>query len=208
MITIVHIVNQFFAGLGGEEKAGLPVNVIEGAAGAARALEMKLGAEAGISCTIYVGDNYFHEHKDEAIAAILDAVRASGPQVLVAGPAFNSGRYGMTCVEVCSAVAGEFAIPCVTAMHEENPGVDAYREVADPRFYCLPTTETTAGMNDAMTGLARIALRLARGEAIGSAAKEGYISRGIRGIEKTEQRGAGRAVEMLLKKINHPPFPR
>ena len=33
MITIVHIVNQFFAGLGGEEKAGLPVNVIEGAPG-------------------------------------------------------------------------------------------------------------------------------------------------------------------------------
>lgn len=206
MITIVHLVNQFFAGLGGEEKAGLPVNVIEGSAGAARALEMKLGAEAGISCTIYVGDNYFHEHKDEAIAAILDAVRASGPQVLVAGPAFNSGRYGMTCVEVCSAVAGEFAIPCVTAMHEENPGVDAYREVADPRLYCLPTTETTAGMNDAMTGLARIALRLARGEAIGSAAKEGYISRGIRRIEKTEQRGAARAVEMLLKKINHQSF--
>jgi len=37
MIKIVHVVNQFFAGLGGEEKAGLPVGVIEGSAGAARA---------------------------------------------------------------------------------------------------------------------------------------------------------------------------
>ena len=30
MTTIVHVVNQFFAGLGGEDKAGMPVGVIEG----------------------------------------------------------------------------------------------------------------------------------------------------------------------------------
>jgi glycine reductase complex component B subunit gamma len=206
MIKIVHIVNQFFAGLGGEEKADLPVSVIDGSAGAARALEMKLDREAKIVSTIYVGDNYFHEHKDEAVKAILDAVRAAEPQVLVAGPAFNSGRYGMTCVEVCNAVANELAIPCVTAMHDENPGVDAYRELANVRVYCLPTAETTAGMTDAMTRLAKLALRLAQGEDIGSAHKEGYISRGIRRIEKTHGRGAARAVEMLLKKINNEPF--
>ena len=60
MIKIVHVVNQFFAGLGGEEKAGLPVGVIEGSAGAARGLEQKLGDEGKIACTVYVGDNYFH----------------------------------------------------------------------------------------------------------------------------------------------------
>ena len=206
MIKIVHVVNQFFAGLGGEEKADLPVGVIEGSAGAARALEMKLGAEARIACTIYVGDNYFHEHKDEAVKAILDAVRAAAPQVLVAGPAFNSGRYGMTCVEVCNAVANELAIPCATAMHDENPGADAYREFANALVYCFPTAETTAGMTDAMARLASFAVRLATGIEIGPAAKEGYISRGIRRIEKTENRGAARAMEMLLKKINKEPF--
>ena len=36
MIRIVHIVNQFFAGIGGEDKADSPVGLIEGAAGAAR----------------------------------------------------------------------------------------------------------------------------------------------------------------------------
>src|SRR4026209_820002 len=175
MIKIVHIVNQFFAGLGGEDKAGLPVSVIDGSAGAARALEMRLGDKAKIVCTIYVGDNYFNEHKGEAIPAVLNAVRAAEPQVLVAGPAFNSGRYGMTCVEVCNAVANELAIPCVTAMHEENPGVDAYREFSNARLYCLPTAETTAGMTDAITRLANLAIRLAQGEEIGSATQEGYI---------------------------------
>ena len=71
MINIVHVVNQFFAGLGGEEKAGMPVGIIEGSAGAARALEAKLGGQAEVVRTIYVGDNYFHEHKDEAITADL-----------------------------------------------------------------------------------------------------------------------------------------
>jgi glycine reductase len=206
MIKIAHVVNQFFAGFGGEEKADLPVGVVDGNAGAARALELKLGAEAKIVCTIYVGDNYFHERKGEAIPAILEAVRAAEPQIVAAGPAFNSGRYGMTCVEVCNAVANELAIPCVTAMHEENPGVDAYREFSNARLYCLPTAETIAGMNDALTRLAAFAIRLASAEQIGSASKEGYIGRGIRRIEKTNRRGASRALDMLLKKLNDQPF--
>src|ERR671914_878701 len=195
MIKIVHVLNQFFAGLGGEEKAGLPVGIIEGSAGAARALELKLGDEATIACTIYVGDNYFHEHKQDAIATILAAVRAAEPQVLVAGPAFNSGRYGLTCIEICNVVANALQIPAVTAMHEENPGIGAYREFANLRLYCLPTAETASGMTDAMTRMAKFAMRLARGEEIGSAAKESYVGRGIRRLEKTDQRGAARAVD-------------
>lgn len=206
MIKIVHLLNQFFAGLGGEDKAGLPVSIHDGSAGAARALASKLGREANLTHTIYVGDNYFHEHKDEALKAIIEAVRQSGAQVLVAGPAFNSGRYGMTCVEACNVIAIEFAIPCVTAMHPENPGIDAYRESANAQVYCLPTTESTTGMNDAMTRLAAFALRLGRGATIGPAAQEGYIGRGIRRIGKAEERGAARAVNMLLKKLRSESF--
>ena len=206
MIKVIHLLNQFFAGLGGEDKADVPVKMIEGSAGAARALQAKLSAEAQVIRTIYVGDNYFHEHKDEALRAIIDAIRASGAQALIAGPAFNSGRYGMTCVEACNAVANELAIPCVTAMHQENPGVDAYRESANALVYCLPTAESTAGMNDAIGRLAAFSERLARGETIGPAAREEYLGRGIRRIGKAEQRGAARAVDMLLSKLRGEPF--
>ena len=206
MIKIVHVLNQFFAGLGGEEKAGMPAGVIDGSAGAARALETKLGNMAKIVCTVYVGDNYFHEHKDEALKAILDAARGAAPDVVVAGPAFNSGRYGLSCIEICDAAANQLALPCVTAMHEENPGVGTYRDLANSRIYCLPTAETTVGMTDAMARLAAFALRLASGEEIGPAVTEGYLSRGIRKIEATGRSGAARAVEMLLKKIHNEPF--
>jgi glycine reductase complex component B subunit gamma len=206
MTTVVHVLNQFFAGLGGEEKADLPVAVIEGTAGAARGLQVQFGEAAQIVCTIYYGDNYFHQHKVEALKALLNAVRSHQPQVVVAGPAFNSGRYGMSCVEIGNEIAKTLAIPCVTAMHEENPGVGSYRDFANPHVYCLRTAESTAGMADALKALAKFALRLAHGETIGPAAKEGYIGRGIRRLEKADRRGVDRAIDMLLKKINHEPF--
>jgi glycine reductase len=91
-------------------------------------------------------------------------------------------------------------------MHQENPGLDAYRESANALVYCLPTTESTTGMDGAMSRLAAFAQRLARGENIGPAAQEGYVGRGIRRIGKAEQRGAARAVGMLLKKLGGETF--
>ena len=49
-----------------------------------------------------------------------------GPDVVVAGPAFNAGRYGLACGLVCK-VAQDAGIPAVTSMFEENPGVLSYR---------------------------------------------------------------------------------
>jgi glycine reductase len=206
MIPVVHIVNQFFAGLGGEDKAGLPVAVVEGTAGAARGLQMQLGDEATIVCTISYGDNYFHEHNEEAVRAVLDAVRAHRPAVVVAGPAFNSGRYGLSCVEICHALAAAADVSCVTAMHEDNPAIATYREHGDARVFCLPTAESAAGMPDALKRLAQFALRLARREKIGPARDEGYVARGIRRLEKTDRPGAERAIDMLLKKVNREAF--
>jgi glycine reductase complex component B subunit gamma len=104
MIKIAHFINQFFAGIGGEDQADLAVSTSDGSIGASRALAQKLGDQARIVRTVYVGDNYFHEHKDEALKEIIDPIRAAEPDVLVAGPAFNSGRYGFACVEICNAV--------------------------------------------------------------------------------------------------------
>ena len=42
MIGVVHILNQFFAGIGGEDKANIAVVAVEGAAGAARGLQVEL----------------------------------------------------------------------------------------------------------------------------------------------------------------------
>jgi glycine reductase complex component B subunit gamma len=206
MIRIVHIVNQFFAGLGGEEKADIPVGAIEGAAGAARGLQAQLHDQEQVIATIYFGDNYFHEHKDEAIAAILAQLEKRRPDVVVAGPAFNAGRYGLACAEICQTVAERLSLPCVTGMETENPGVSVYRDYHNEKVFLFPTAATAAGMARALTAMAPLALRLGGGAEIGAAAQEGYISRGIRRLQRTDRAGVDRAIDMLLAKVTGKPF--
>ncbi len=206
MFTVVQIVNQFFAGLGGEEKADTPMGVIEGAAGAARGLQSQLGARAKVAATIFCGDNYFHEHVEEVKKAIASEVRARRPQVVVAGPAFGSGRYGVACVEICQVVATTLGVPCVTAMHPENPAVPIYKGYHNLNVFLLPTTETAAGMTEALQAIAPFVSRLGCGDEIGRASEEGYIARGVRRPEKLNRRGAARAIDMILKKLRGEPF--
>ncbi|MBI4526693.1 MAG: glycine/betaine/sarcosine/D-proline family reductase selenoprotein B [Deltaproteobacteria bacterium] len=206
MFTVVHILNQFFAGLGGEEKADTPVGVLEGAAGAARGLQAQLGNQAKVVATIFFGDNYFHEHVEEVKDAVAREVRSRRPQVVVAGPAFSSGRYGVACVEICQLLAGTFDTTCVTAMHPENAAVPIYKAYHNPKVFLLPTAETAAGMTEALKAVAPFVSRLGRGEEIGRASQEGYIARGIRRPEKVDRRGSARAIEMILKKLRGEPF--
>jgi betaine reductase len=206
MICAVHIVNQFFAGIGGEDKADLPVASIEGAAGAARALQQQLGDRGQVIVTIYFGDNYFHERRNEALTAIVAEVEKYRPDIAVAGPAFNAGRYGLASVEICHAIVERLGLPSVTGMAPENPGVSVYRDYRDEKVYLFPTTEMATGMGRALSAMAPFALRLAAGAAIGAANEEGYLARGIRRLERSDRSGVDRALEMLLAKIAGKPF--
>ena len=206
MTRIVQIVNQFFAGIGGEDKADMAVGVSEGAAGAARALQAQLAEQAQVVATIYFGDNYFHEHKDEAMAAILAAVAKSRPDAVVAGPAFNAGRYGLACVEICQAVSDRLGIRCVTGMEPENPAVSVYRDYHNEKIFLFATAETAAGMIPALKTIAPFACRLALGAEIGAAAAEGYVARGIRRLTRVDRPAVDRAIDMLLAKVADEPF--
>jgi glycine reductase len=206
MTTIVHILNQFFAGIGGEDKANLPVGVIEGAAGAARGLAAELRERATVAATIYFGDNYFHEHKDEAKEAIVREVDKLHPEVVVVGPAFNAGRYGLAAAEICQTISERLGLPCVTGMDPENPGVGFYREYHNAKAFLLPTGESAAGMGRALSAIAAFTCQLAAGSVIGPADREAYLPRGIRRLERGERSGVERAIDMLLAKVENRPF--
>ncbi|MDV3426753.1 MAG: glycine/betaine/sarcosine/D-proline family reductase selenoprotein B, partial [Bacillota bacterium] len=97
LIKIVHYINQFYGGIGGEEKADYKVEVREGKVGPGLGLEGLFKGEAKIIATIICGDSYFNENIEEAKKEILDIVRKYNPDVFIAGPAFNAGRYGVAC---------------------------------------------------------------------------------------------------------------
>ncbi len=206
MLSIVHVVNQFFAGIGGEKKANVPVGIVEGASGAARGLQAQLGEKAKVIATVFYGDNFFHEHVEEAKGAILREVSSQRPNVVVAGPAFDSGRYGLASVEVCQAVSETLGVPCVTAMYPQNPAVSTYREYRNLRVFLLPTAETAAGMSQALASMARFAYRLGSGAEIGSSEEEGYLPRGIRRPRHADRSGVDRAIDMFLRKLRGDPF--
>jgi len=206
MIRIVHIVNQFFAGIGGEDKADIAVGVADGAAGAARGLQSQLAGRGQVIATIHFGDNYFHEHKDEAVAAILAGLEKHRPDVVVAGPAFNAGRYGLACVEICQTVSERLRLPCVTGMELDNPAIGSYRDFHNEKVFLFPTAETAAGMARALAVMTPFACRLALGEEIGAAVDEGYVARGIRRLTRVDRPAVDRAIDMLLAKVAGEPF--
>ena len=155
-MRVVHYLNQFFGGLGGEDKAGAPLEVREGAVGPGLLLEQLLGGDAKVVMTLVCGDNYAVEKQEAMIDAALDKIREARPDLFVAGPCFQAGRYGMAAGALCAAVHSKLGIPVVTGMSEENPGVDLYRE----KLYIVDSGMNAARMRDVLGKMANLATKL------------------------------------------------
>ena len=198
---VVHYINQFFAQIGGEEMAHVAPELREGFVGPGMALNQAWKGEAEIVKTVVCGDSYFAEHEKEAKAQILEWVKAEKPDMFIAGPAFNAGRYGYACANICAAVQEELGIPVLTGMYEENPGADLKNKVL-----MVATANSAAGMRKAAPVMAKLALKIMKGEKLGASCEEGYMPNGIRVNFFEKERGAKRAVDMLVKKLNGKPF--
>lgn len=200
-LRAVHYVNQFFAGIGGEAAAGTPVQVRHEAVGPGRVLAEALGAQARIVGTIVAGDNYFSDEREQARAAVRAALRELQPDVVIAGPAFAAGRYGLACAEVCR-IAGAAGIPAVTAMHPEAPGVLMHRR----EVLIVPTSASAGDMKAVLGPLARLAVTIGRGQPLGPADVEGYLTRGLRKSGQRAEPGYLRALDMLEAKLAGRPY--
>jgi glycine reductase len=196
-LRVVCYLNQFFGQVGGEEKAGVEPRVVEGATGAARAVQQALGEAGQVVATVICGDNYAAEHAERAVAEMVALVKAAEPDLVVAGPAFLAGRYGVACGALCAAVQAELNVPAVTGMHPENPGVDLYRR----QVHIVQTGAEATRMLPEVTRVVALGLKLARREALGGPAAEGYFARGITRNVVAGATGAERATAMLLDKL-------
>lgn len=199
---VLYYVNQFFGQIGGEDQAGMAPVFKEEAVGPAMGFNGLLQGEGEVIGTIICGDNYFNENKEEALEFIMKTIKEKNPDIVVAGPAFNAGRYGMACAGVANAVIDKLNIPVVTGMYEENPGLDACKSKA----IVAKTGDSAAGMRKALPVMANIAKKLAKGEELGLPEEEGYIPQGKRLTVFSDKRGSQRAVEMLLARLNNEEF--
>ena len=198
---VVHYINQFYAGIGGEEFADHKPEIRDGVVGPGMALAAAFGDKAEIVKTVVCGDSYFSENLEEAKKVVLDMVKSANPDLFIAGPAFNAGRYGFACSTICDAVQQELGIPVLTGMYEENPGADL-----KDKMYIVATKNSAAGMRDAAPKMAALALKLVGKEPIGASIEEGYLPGGARVNFFDKERGSKRAVDMLLNKMAGKPF--
>jgi glycine reductase len=200
-LKAIYYINQFYAGLGGEELAHSGLQVFEHAKGPGLGLEPMWQGQMKIVRTLACGDNYINIEENFAalkpqLKQLIEEVK---PDVVIAGPAFNAGRYGVACAKICDFVRGELSIPAVCSMFPQNPAVPMYGR----ENYITVAAETAAGMRQSLPPLAALALKLARRESIGTAAAEGYIPTGYRRNELDEKSAAQRVVDMLVKKLKN-----
>jgi glycine reductase complex component B subunit gamma len=205
-IRVLHYLNQFFAGIGGEDKADEPVGFRQGALGPGKRLQQLLGSSIEIVTTVYCGDNYFAQNRDEALSQIRKIAKDSDVKIVIAGPAFQAGRYGFACTEVMHSLSNTLGLYCVSGMEVENPAVVAYQKYRDMKVFILPASDSVKTMGETLSRMAIFVVKLASGAKMGPAPEEGYIPRGVRVMEIVEKKGTVRAVDMLLNKLANRPF--
>ncbi len=201
-MKVVHYLNQFFGGVGGEDKADVRPELRRGPVGPGQQLQRLLGADVTIVGTVVCGDNRMAEQPAETLVAVTDLLRDLRPDLVVAGPAFNAGRYGLACAAVCAAARRELKVPAITAMFAENPG----REGIDPSVLVAVAGATSATMKADLERLAHLSLKTLRQEPLGPADVDGYLPTGRRVNEFGDQTGAERMVAMLVRKLRREPY--
>ena len=201
-MRVAHYLNQFFGGIGAEEHAGHSLEIRDGAVGPGKLLESVLGNDTHVVLTFVCGDNYAVEHQDELTNAVLAKLRSAKVDLFVAGPCFGAGRYGMAAGALCRVVQQELKIPVVTAMSEENPGVDLYRDA----LYIIDSGTNIARLREVVLKMAALSNKLVAGSELGSPQEEGYFRRGWLRDQLVEKKAATRLVDMLLAKMNGKSF--
>lgn len=201
MKRIVFYTNQFFGQIGGEDKAGMEPAIMEGAVGAANLFKAKM-PEVEFAATVICGDNYYAENMEKAREYIVEGIRKYSPDMLIAGPAFNAGRFGMACADICKAVKEQLGIPVITGLYIENPAVLIYKS----DIIIAETGKSAADMRNAVPRMAALSGKLLNGEKLGLPEEEGYIPRGIRVNIFRDKTGAERALDTLVAKLNGKPY--
>ena len=199
---VLHYINQFFAGVGGEDAADFVPELRAGPVGPGTQIAVLFGGEAEVAATFVCGDNYFATHQDEVLALWGKALAEYKPDLIVAGPSFYAGRYGFACGHAIAAADEILGIPGIAGMSVESPAVEMFRDEA----FIVETGDSARAMKRALADMVTLAKKILKNEPLGEASSEGYFHRNRRKNFFCEKNGGTRAVDMLLAKIAGEPF--
>ena len=198
MKKAVLYLNQFFGQIGGEDKADFEPEIREGLVGPGLQLD-KLLDNTEIAYTIICGDNFMGSNTDEAVDKVLGFLEDKEFDIFFAGPAFQAGRYGVACGQICKAVKDKFGVEVITSMHEENPGVEMFKK----EMYILKGGNSAGKMRKDLSRMASLGNKILNVQKVLDAETEGIFERGKRHQVWREDNvmAADRAVDMIVKKL-------
>jgi glycine reductase complex component B subunit gamma len=197
MLRVAHYLNQFFGGVGGEDKADTGPFRADGPIGPGMLVDRLLAGEGKVVATVVCGDNYFCGDPTRVAGEVLDLLDGIDFDLFLAGPAFNAGRYGIAVGEMCLRVKELRGVPAVTGMFAENPGLDLYRRDA----LIVQTGGSAVDMGKALPRMVALGLKLCRGERVDRPADEGCFPHGVAANVLAPETAAERGIAMLLKKM-------
>lgn len=197
---VLYYLNQFFSQIGGEDKAGIAPLFKEEPVGLATAFAGGIKNNGEFAGTLICGDNFFNENNEEALEFLEMIYNDIHPDLVIAGPAFNAGRYGMACAGVAEYF-NKKGVPVISGMYEENPGL----EIARLNAYVIPTSDSAAGMRKALPAMIELANKVLSDQKV-KPKQDGYFTQGRRLTILSEEIGAKRAVDMLLKRLKNEEF--
>lgn len=195
-MNVVHYINQFFAGVGGEDQATVGPEYRAGAVGPGRKLAAALAAlgDYQLVGTVFCGDDYAaSEHG--AAEEILALIKEAGADAVIAGPAFGSGRYGIACGRVAAAAAAA-GLPAVAGMDPSNPGLPEVGTAV-----AVDSGDAARFMGAALGKMAAAAVMLATGGTPGEAEGRIGTAGGARVNAVAEANAAERAVALAVSRL-------
>jgi glycine reductase complex component B subunit gamma len=202
MLRIALYLNQFFGQLGSEEMADAPPRLLTEPVGPGRALVGLLASNESFVGTLVCGDSYFADHAEQAAQECLELLRPLQPDLLIAGPAFNAGRYGVACGTVCEIASRELQATVVSGMYAENPAVELYRR----QVVIARTGVSAATMRETLRTMLGLARKLHTGEQLAAPDVDNYFPQGRAFIRMADKPAAERAIDMLLSKLRGEPY--
>lgn len=200
MKKIVFYTNQFFGQIGGEDKASMKPFIKMIPVGPGTKINQSI-EDAEVIASVVCGDNYYVENMESARLEILELIRPLKADLLFAGPAFNAGRFGIACADLCKTIEEELSIPAITGLYEENPAVQMYRD----KTTIIKVGKSAASMRTSLPEMIELSKRMLNGEVL-DYTKDNCYSKGIRINAFHEKYASERALDMLVAKLTDQPY--
>ncbi|MDE6953203.1 MAG: glycine/betaine/sarcosine/D-proline family reductase selenoprotein B [Erysipelotrichales bacterium] len=174
-MKVLMIFDQTQAGLGGKESAELPLGGKMMAIGSCNMFERQVKDAGGkIIGTLYCGNQTFMNDPDTVSKKLAAMAKKIKPDVVICGPCFNYGEYGIMAAHTAQVINEHTDIPSFAIMSQEcEKAIADYKDKV--HILKMPKKGGT-GLNQALNQMVMFAKMLVEKQDVNEFVKEhGYL---------------------------------